>query len=214
VGLLLAILIVAVIGMVQMFQQASRMDPPASAAPPSAVEVEVAGRSYTLRPGETATVTSPKGERIPITLKLRETLHFSGYGMAFDYPGVMRVAAEKDDDFATVTVDGPDSPLVLFQSYGPAYDVEDIRTALREQFVKEFSGDGKSLTSEREVKRRIGGVERTGTALDFNVAGDSIAVELYAWDKGLRVMTAVFQWRREDQALADRTFNVVTGSYK
>jgi hypothetical protein len=59
-------------------------------------DLEVGGRSYPIRGGRSVTITTPSGEKVPVTLGIRETQTWRGMGVEFSYPSSFKMTKETD----------------------------------------------------------------------------------------------------------------------
>src|SRR5688572_360383 len=85
-------------------------------APPGAeLEIQVGKNTYPVRVNQSVTVTTPKGEKVPIIVRRRDVLSFSSAEVSFLHPRQLQPTSSTSDGVKTITLEGTDSPLALIQ---------------------------------------------------------------------------------------------------
>lgn len=103
--------------------------------------------------------------------------------------------------------------MVMVQVYA-AVTPKDAETQLLAALREEFTRRGATLfeTSGKPVKRAFQKLSREGRRLDFDLAGERMQIEIYAWKKGDRTVAMTLQHAASDAAHAQKVYPVVTGT--
>lgn len=189
---------------------------PSPAAPAIEPEYElvVGGRSYPVGLGGQVDVKSG-GETVAVRLERRAARAYSGDGIAFRFPAEMAVKREVERELATITLAHPDSVRAMIQLFPVEVDPAEVPRTL----LSGLSGDLK-LQSARQTKppgartRAFGDAQRAGLAMEYQVAGEAIAVECYSWRLASRTLAVTLQYPVAQAEAADKSFAVITGSLR
>lgn len=214
----LLIILLALLVVYLGYAQATRKQ---STAPPrlnqgEVFELQVGDRVYEVVLNQPLTVVTPKGEEIELLLRRKEVLHYAGHGLAFDYPSAMQLSSETEGGVTTLTLEGVASPFVLIQIYPPSNSAERILANLLNAFENEYtSRQAQFLRGNKgSVQRSIGGATRQGRVLKFNLGGQQMVTEVYAFPKDGSVVALILQHDTEDAALAEQYFDIITANFR
>ncbi len=96
----------------------------------------------------------------------------------------------------------------------PAFRDGAVRSNLMESFQNEYTSRKAQFLkgSGSHVKRRIHGVEREGQVLEYTLGGQRMKTEVYAFQKGKRVVALILQHDVSEADLAKKHFSIITES--
>ena len=195
----------------------SSTTPAAAAAPngqPVELEMRLGKNTYPVRINQALTVTTPKGEKVDVVIRRRDVLQFTGAGITFSYPRQMQVSTQSAEGVTTVTAESLGSTLALIQVFNVPTSPADVQKQLADSFRKEFKQRGAGGPTYKPVQRKIGGASRKGALLEWNLAGQRLRSEIYAYQKDGLVIATVFQRAAEDEKQATRYFAIISDSLK
>jgi hypothetical protein len=186
----------------------------AKAPSPPEFELRVADTIYQVAPDQPFTITTPGGEKVQAVLKRKEILRFTSPEIAFDYPRGMKVSSERSAGLLSISAEATESPLALIQVYSVGTTPAEVRKSLVGELTTRFKNEKARFLpgSGRATKRKIGGTDRDGQALEFMLASLKMRSEVYTFAKGKAVVAVVLQNSADDEALAKKYFQVVTES--
>jgi hypothetical protein len=143
-----------------------------------------------------------------------DVAHYSGNGIAFDYPKSWKLKDHKIGGIANVFVQNDQGTQVILQVHPADSDPKKTGKLLEDSMRKAF--EGKLVPgSEKAAKRKIAGVEREGLGMDFEVLKD-IAIHFefasFRIDDKKPVVCMVFQNSAFDADAAKKGFDLISGS--
>lgn len=178
-----------------------------------AYELEVNGKTYDVTADQPFTIVTPQGETVPMVLKLKDLLTFQGHGVAFQYPRAMTATTEVEDDGSTsISVESQDSGLILIQTSSDELDMDETIDSFR----KDMRSEGavfKNRTSAPS-SRNIGGVSRTGKALEYTLLTLPYRVEFYQVRMNSITVLVMVHAATEDQKVLAPSFKTILESLK
>jgi hypothetical protein len=179
-------------------------------------ELQVGKMSYDVVEGKPFFITTPKGERLEVVLRRKESLQFNDAGISFNYPSALQVSTDKGSGVTTIKLDSVKSLLALIQVHAATTSADELRATFLEELRKEFKSRNAEFleSSGKPAKRRFGGIEREGQALEFLLAGARMTTEVYAFAKDKAVIAVVLQHAKDDADLASKYFTIITDSFK
>lgn len=185
-----------------------------STGQPVELEMRFGKSTYPVRINQALTVTTPKGEKVDVLIRRRDVLQFTGAGITFSYPRQMQVTTSNAEGVTTVTAESLGSTLALVQVFSVPTSPDAVQKQLADSFRKEFKQRGASGPTYKPMQRKIGGTSRKGALLEWNLAGQRLRSEIYAYQKDSLVIAAVFQRAAEDEKQATRYFAIISDSLK
>ncbi len=179
-------------------------------------ELQVGDKVYEVVLNHPLIITTPKGETIELLLRRKKVLHYSGQHLAFDYPAALNLSSETENEVTTLTLEGVASPFVLLQIYPPSNTAEEVLANLLNAFESEYASRQAQFLSGNKgtVSRQIGGATRQGRILKFNLAGQQMVTEIYAFPKNEVVVALILQHDIAEAALAEDYFAIITQSLR
>lgn len=178
-----------------------------------AFELEVNGKTYDVTEDEPFSIVTPKGETVPMVLKLKELLTFRGQGVTFQYPRTMTASIEEEEDGATsISVESPDSGLILIQTYPEELDLDETIDSFRED-IRNEGATFKNRTST-PCRKNIGGSSRTGKALEYTLLTLPYRVEFYQFELNSITVLVMVHAAIEDQKALAPSFKTILESVK
>lgn len=190
---------------------------PLRAARAADLEVEVAGKVQDADEGRPVTITTPKGEKLEITVRRKAVLHYSGEGVQFDHVKEMATSVERTDTLTTIEASSGASPTLMIQLFPaivksePAALEGELVKGLRENFLKRGA---KILVTGKPIKRAISGKELSGKQIVIELGKERQALELFAMKQGGRLVVLNFQYNLDDEVLARKQFAVIEKSFE
>lgn len=177
-------------------------------------ELHIGESVMVVRLDEPFTVTTPAGEKLEMVLRRKAVLRYEGPEVVFDYPSELQLSREVTNGVATLTLEGSASPFIMVQIYPAPNTPEGVLHTLIEAFKNEYQQRQATFLSDnnREVVRHIGGVSHQGRALKFRLGGQAYVTELYSFVKNGAVVALILQHDVAEAELAERYFQIVTGS--
>ena len=183
---------------------------------PAEFELQIGPSKVDVPLGQPFTLTLPNGDKVEAVLRRKPGIEFSGSGISFTYPSDMRVQTERESGFDTFTVQGADSPLAIIQVYrAPIEDLALLKTlvgTMRQEYRK--TGARIIPGTDRAVKRKVAGAERTGKGFDVKVSGSLFTLEIYAVRVNGRSVSITLQHDQNEGRLAKKQFATITESLK
>jgi hypothetical protein len=186
----------------------------APALAPAEFDLQVGKTVYAARVNQPLTITTPKGEKVPVTIRRKDVLRFQSPTLTFLYPRQMQVDAQTLGGVTHITVESVNSPLALLQVYPEPATSAQARRDLVEGLAKEFRDRGGRVSGPRPTRRAISGIGREGDLLEIDLAGSKLRAEVFAFPRGKQVVAAVFQHDMDDDATARRYFAIIADSLK
>lgn len=179
-------------------------------------ELEIGGKRVAIEPGKPAEVETPKGEKLRVVLHINPERAFDKYGIAFRYPRDMQLGEDEESGFRTITVEAAESPIIMFQFHPNDAGGEPLIDTLLTQFRDEFKDRGVPADGFKEGKatKKLGEIAATGKSLRFAVFGQELQLEVFSLKLGDGALAVVFQHDLEDERIAKKLFDTVTGSFK
>jgi hypothetical protein len=191
---------------------------PSPAASPSVdpeYELVVGGVEVQIALDGAAEIKSPSGETLSVRLQRRKERTWRSDGITFQFPGEMSAKHEAEGDLVTITLDHPASPHAIVQLFPPEVVPTEVPKTLMTGLEQEFSGKAAKQSKRPESKKRaFGDQQRDGVTMQYQLAGETIVVECYAWKSADRTIAVTLQYATEDAELADKAFSVLTASLR
>lgn len=187
---------------------------PASAQERSAeFELQVGDNAIEVQLDKPFTITTPKGERVAAVLHRRETLSFSGAGIAFDYPAAMKASIDTTGREPTIVVECDSSPFVLMQLYPRSLGVKEVTSIITHAYKTEMGGRGATIdTTVVSVQRRVAGSMQTGQQIAVALAGEKLQIEVFVVPRRHDILALVLQYDIDENALAQDYFDTIAPS--
>jgi len=182
--------------------------------PPAEFDVQVGKTVYSARVNRPLTITTPKGEKVPITIRRKDVIRYESPTVTFLYPRQMVVDAQTLAGVTHITVDAPNSPLALVQVYPEPSTSAQVRRDLLEGLAKEFRERGGKVTPAKPLRRAVGGAGREGDLLEVELSSAKLRAEVFTYPRGNQVIAVVFQHEQEDEATARRYFAIIADSLR
>lgn len=179
-------------------------------------EVTVGDRIYVLREGEIKVITTPKGEQLRLVVRKKKVLTYNDSILSFRYNSEMKVSAETELGIKTITAESTDSTLFMAQIFPYKLDPGEAIDTLIQSFKEEFKNFGATFMEDSitTASRKIGGIERSGKTMRFLIGDLRHRLEVYAFQKGDRTISVVFQSDHEDRDTAETHFKIIADSLK
>ena len=177
-------------------------------------ELQIGNEVFEVVIGKTFTVTTPKGEKLDLTLRRKETLFYSGKQISFDYPSEMELSSDTEKGVKTIYLESTASPFVMLQIYPPGNSEAIVLSSLMDAFTHEFNSRNAEFLprSGNETKRFLQTVERNGKALKYILSGQKMITEIYTFKKQKSVIALILQHDTVETKLAENYFSIVTNS--
>lgn len=176
-------------------------------------ELEVAGRVYPVRPGESVEVVTPGGETVPVRLIRRN--RYNRHGIAFRFPSVFRLTEEIQFQIPTLVLESNTSALAMIQIYpDEAKKRDEIHTLLVKGIQAQFLSRRATFLegSGSETQLPIAGTVQTGTRILLELAGQTIQTRIFTFPLGNRIVAVILQHDMEDERLAEPLFQPILQS--
>ena len=183
---------------------------------PEGFVVFVGAHRYEATAGEPVTIVTPRGEEVTIVVEPKQTLHYAGSGLSFEYPRQLELSTDEQEGVDLIYLRSRGTPLGIIQSYTVRTSPAEIRRKLVAGLIEQFSSSGARFApgSGRMTQASIAGQRRGGQLLDYEINGVQMKTEVYAFRLRDRVVALVFQYAEGDSEPASLLFSVVTSSLR
>ncbi len=187
----------------------------ASLAHAGELEVEVGGAIYDATDGKPLEITTPKGERLRLTVRRKQLLHWNGEGVQFDYPREMTPTVERGEGLVTITVNSTSSPLVMIQLFNLPTDPAALEAMMMKELKANFVQRGAAIrVADKPIRRNVHGVDRSGKQLVVEIAKEKQVLEIFALRMGNRAVILNLQYNQDDEALANKQFPAILRTFE
>lgn len=178
-------------------------------------ELVVGGAVYPVALEGQAEIKSPAGEALTVRLQRRKVRTWSSDGITFQFSGEMNAKREAEGELVTITLDHPDSPHAIVQLFPPEVSDTEVPKALLNGLEKEFKDrSARQTKAPAPRKRAFGETQRDGLTMEYQVAGETMAVECFAWKTADRTIGVTLQYATGDAEKAEKAFSALTASLR
>lgn len=179
-------------------------------------DLQVGDRTYEIRTGQPTSIVTPGGDTVEVILRKKQILQYAGHGISFEYHHQMKLTTDNEADIITITVESPETPLVLIQVYPSQFIAsEPLGALLAQAYWEEFQARNAELLYDTDEfsTRSIAGRDHRGGRLDFILAGQRMKVEIFTFAREDAVIAMIFQHDIAETVLAERYFKIIADSF-
>ena len=176
-------------------------------------ELKIDQMTFDVNEDQAFEVPLPNGEKVKATLTRRKIRHYKSGNLNLDYSGDFKLTEEREGDLTTITLDHPKSPMAMVQVFPSEVKPEDVPKELLDGIRKEFKDKNAKLVKEvYAVQRDFKTGKITGQAIQYQIGGQTIEVEIYAWAVPGRTLAVTLQWAQEEADMAKNLFDPLATS--